>query len=137
MNEGGFSSDLVARRAGNNGRPVSRSNRNTCPDLVRDCIHALAMTHDFDEGRRRRQSAIPQIVPQGFKMPDAFAGVRLQRQQAVGIQIAADAIRAVEIEGRRTGSVESPSENRQAGGLSYLAPTRMPARHPRRSQGDK
>ena len=93
---------------GNSGLPVSRSNRYTWPDLVicATASTAAAITLDRHQVRRRGKIAIPDVVVDRLKMPHALAGVGLQREQRVGEQVVALAIRAVEIECRRTGGDE-------------------------------
>ena len=41
---------------------------------------------------RRRKIAIPQIVMHALKMPDALAGVGVEREQAIGEEIVAEAV---------------------------------------------
>ena len=70
---------------------------------VRHGVDAAAVVAHGDELRRRHVVEIPEIVMHGLEMPEPFAGARVERQQAVGEEIRAVPIRAVEIVGRRSG----------------------------------
>ena len=48
--------------------------------------------------RRRRVVVIPQVVMDHLKMPQAFAGACIQREQAIAEEIGAGPVRAVEVE---------------------------------------
>ena len=68
---------------------------------LRHGIHGLAPARHGDEHRRGREVAIPEVVPEHLIMPDALAGARVECDDAVREQVVANAIRAVEVEGRR------------------------------------
>ena len=53
-----------------------------------------------------RQVAVPEIVMNKLKMPEPLAGLGIQRQQAIGIQILAQTVATPEIEGCRAGRAE-------------------------------
>ena len=77
---------------GNSGWPVSRSKTKTKPDLVIwatasiGCPSLLTVTRRGSGG----EIAVPQIVPDSLKMPDALAGVGFQGDHAVGKEIVAE-----------------------------------------------
>ena len=73
------------------------------PDLadLRDDVHRLAVVLHREQLGAGGRIVIPQIVMHELKMPEAFAGVKVEREQAVAEQIVAEAIAAVEIEGWR------------------------------------
>jgi hypothetical protein len=48
---------------------------------LRDGVDALAITRDGEEDGRRWEIAIPDVVPDVLKMPDAFSSRRVEGQQ--------------------------------------------------------
>ena len=68
---------------------------------LRDGVYLLAVLAHGDELRRGGQIVIPQIVMDRLEMPQALAGARVEREQAVAEEIRADAVRAVVVVGRR------------------------------------
>ena len=64
---------------------------------LRHHVHRLAVVLHRQQLRRGGIVVIPNVVMDHLEMPQAFAGARVQRQQAVGEQIRAVAIDAVEI----------------------------------------
>ena len=84
---------------GNSGLPFERSNAKTNPCLLvcSDGVNRPAVPLEPGERGRRRKVAIPDIVADALEVPDALAGVGLQRNQAVGVEVVARAIRAVEV----------------------------------------
>src|SRR5437879_5753264 len=95
---------------GNKGSPVSRVNTKMWPDLV-----TCATASIFFPLRRTvtrlggGQVAVPQIMMHELEMPHAPAGGGVQGQQAVGVNVLADAIAAPKIKRRRTGGDEDHS----------------------------
>ncbi len=77
---------------------------------LRNGVDLLAVARHGDEARCGREIQIPDIVFDPLKMPDALTGSRIQRQHAVGEQIVADAVRAIEIERRGAGGCEDHPE---------------------------
>ena len=69
---------------------------------LRHRIHRLALALHRDEHRRRRQIPIPEIVLQHLVVPPVLAGACIERDDAVGVQVVADAIGAVEVVRCRT-----------------------------------
>ena len=72
-------------------------------------IPGSARPGERDENRRRRIVVVPDVVMHRLVVPLAFAGRRVERQDAVGEQIGAFPKRAVEIVRRRSGRAEYPS----------------------------
>ena len=64
---------------------------------LRHGIDALPVAHDSHERRWRWEIAIPDVVLDRLKMPDALAGVRIEREERVGEQVVAGTVGAVEI----------------------------------------
>src|SRR5260370_27686055 len=74
---------------------------------LRNGVDLFAATLYGEENRLSRKVAGPKIVVDALKMPDSFAGLRIQGEQAICEEIVADAIGAVEIKsGGARGSVE-------------------------------
>ena len=69
-------------------------------------IDGLSLDAQGHERRSRGQIAIQHVVFHELEMPAQFSGGGVERQQAVRIQIVAEAIRSVEIRRRRTGRDE-------------------------------
>jgi hypothetical protein len=70
---------------------------------LRHGVHHFAVVLYGDEAGRSGEIAIPEIVSDSLKVPDALAGVGFQRQQGVGEQVVAHAVGAIEIAGCRAG----------------------------------
>src|SRR5580704_6585352 len=51
----------------------------------------------------RRKVAVPNVMVDGLKMPDAFAGFGVQREQAIGEKIRANTVHAIKIHCGRAG----------------------------------
>ena len=73
---------------------------------LHDSIDTAAVLFERDEIRRRRQVAIPEIVADELKMPQALPRRGVERDEAVREQVVADSIAAVEIRRGRTGRHE-------------------------------
>src|SRR5688572_32207283 len=75
------------------------------PILARlgDRIDAPAFATDRDELGCRHQIPIPQVVVNCLKVPDALASPRVQREDAVAVEVIARAIRAVPVHAGRAG----------------------------------
>src|SRR5207244_574358 len=69
----------------------------------RNGLNFFALAVDGYEHGRRGKVAVPHVVLHGLKVPDAFAGGGVERDQGVGEEIVADAVGAVEIEGGGSG----------------------------------
>ena len=70
---------------------------------LRDGVNRAAVAFDRDETGRRRRIAIPDVVPHDLKVPDTLAGLRVERDEAVGVEVVAKPVAAVEIRRCRTG----------------------------------
>ena len=70
---------------------------------LRHGIDELAVVTNRDQLWSGVVVVVPQIVVHHLKMPKAFSGARIQREQAVSEEVAADAIGAVIIVGGRSG----------------------------------
>ena len=86
---------------GKSGSPVSRLKTKTSPGLrdLRDGVDALSVAADGEQVRRRGQVAVPEVVMHELIVPEALAGGGVEREQAVGEEVLADAVAAPEIEG--------------------------------------
>ena len=73
---------------------------------LRDGFDFLTVALNVYEHRMRRKIAVPDVVMHRLEMPDALAGVRVEREQAIREEIVAEAVAAVEIECRRAGRHE-------------------------------
>jgi len=73
---------------------------------LRDRLDRSAVPLHRDEVGRRGKVPVPHVVPDALEMPDALAGAGVERQHAVGEQVIAVAVDAVEIERRRAGGGE-------------------------------
>ncbi len=67
---------------------------------LRDGVDVLAVFLHAEERGRRGKIAIPYVVVHALKMPEAFAGVGVECEQRVGVEIIPDPISAVEIHHR-------------------------------------
>ena len=67
---------------------------------LRDRVYFLAFAFHGQEHRRGGKIAVPKIVSHSLKMPDAFARLGVQSDQAICKQIVPDAVGAVEIKRR-------------------------------------
>ena len=77
---------------------------------LRHGIDASAGVPDRNERRRRREVAIPDVVPDRLEVPHAPAGRGIEGEQRVGVKVVADAIGAIEVRGRRPGrDVDQPA----------------------------
>src|ERR1022692_2778158 len=63
----------------------------------RDSRHLLALAPDGEQRGLRRDVVVPQIVMHGLKMPRHLASVRVQRYQAIGIEVVARTLAAIVI----------------------------------------
>ena len=70
---------------------------------VSDRVHAPAVVPHGHELRRGDVVEVPQVVMHRLEVPEPLAGARVEREEAVGEEILADAIRAVEVVVRRSG----------------------------------
>ena len=68
----------------------------TASIVLPSCLHG-------DQLRRRGEVVVPQVVVHDLVVPHALAGARVERDQAVRVEVAADAIGAVVVVGRRAG----------------------------------
>ena len=66
-------------------------------------VDRLAVVLDGDQLRRRGEVVVPQVVVHDLEVPHALAGARVERDQRVRVEVAADAIGAVVVVGRRAG----------------------------------
>ena len=64
---------------------------------LRDGVDGLAVALDGEQNGRRREVAVPEVVMHGLKMPEAFAGSGVECEQAIGVEVVAGAVGAVEI----------------------------------------
>ena len=71
---------------------------------VRDGVDLPAVVPHGDELRRRDVVEVPEVVMDGLEVPQPLAGLRVEREQAVGEEVLADA-------GRRRRSRSSPSRS--------------------------
>ena len=91
-----------ARESATAAVPVTRSKTNSRPCLV-PCatrIDAPPVVRDREQRRRSRQVQIPQIVVDDLVVPEALAGVRVERDDRVGEQVRADTGRRPRSRGR-------------------------------------
>ena len=65
---------------------------------LRDRIDAAAVPGDGDQIRRGGKVPVPDVVFDALEMPQALAGARVERQDAVGEQVVAVAVDAIEVE---------------------------------------
>ena len=65
---------------------------------LRHDVHVAAVLPDRQQLGRLRQVEVPQVVVNELVMPEPLAGARVERHQAVGEQVGALAIAAVEVE---------------------------------------
>ena len=68
-----------------------------------DCVDAAAVVPDGHQLRRRDVVEIPQIVMDRLEMPQPLARARVEREQAIGEEVRAVPIGAVEVVRRRAG----------------------------------
>ena len=87
------------------GSPVTRSKTNRKPFLFASATTSIAaaVLPDRCQLRRRVVVEVPQIVVRRLEVPQAFAGSRIERDQAIGEQVHPDAVGAVVVVGRRAG----------------------------------
>ncbi len=72
-----------------------------------DGVYLLAVGANRDQRGWRREVAVPDIVMDALEVPDSLAGVRVERQQSVGVEIVADAVCTVEVvDGGARGDVD-------------------------------
>ena len=90
---------------GHSGFPVTRSNtkRNPCLVACETASIELAVVTHRDQLRRGIVVVVPQIVMNHLEVPEPLPGAGIQREQGVAEEIAADAIGAVVVIGRRAG----------------------------------
>src|SRR6266567_145670 len=70
-------------------------------------VNRMAAALDGEQHRRRRKIAVPNVVVNSLKMPEALAGARIDGDKAIGKQVVANAVRAIKIEcGRTRGDVD-------------------------------
>ena len=84
------------------GDPVEHVEESGLARMGHD-IDFLAVVPDADELRRGDVVEIPEIVMHGLEVPQALAGLHVERQQAVGKEVLAGAIAAIEVGGGRPG----------------------------------
>ena len=73
---------------------------------LRDGVDLLAVVRDRDQVGIDRQIVVPQVVMQRLKVPDALARPGVESDRAVGEQVVAMPVAAVEVEGGRSESGE-------------------------------
>src|SRR5882724_11743575 len=67
----------------------------------------MAAALDSEQNGRRRKIAVPNVVVNCLKMPEALAGARIDGDKAIGKQVVASAVRAIKIEcGRARGDID-------------------------------
>ena len=83
----------------NSGSPVSRLKMKSRLIFVvwRDGRHPAAVLIDVEEHRRGRQIPVPDVVMHELLEPFQLAGRRIERDQAIAVQVPAPAIGAIEI----------------------------------------
>ena len=86
---------------GKSGSPVSRSNTNTCPDLVAWATASILPPVPLHREQHRGlgQVAVPEVVVDGLEVPDPLAGGGLQRDDAVSEEVGPVPVSTPEIEG--------------------------------------
>src|SRR5262249_23533565 len=70
---------------------------------LRDGVDRFSVMLDCEQHGRRRKVAIPDVVAYGLKVPEAFAGARVESQQTIGVEIVANPVDAVKIGGGGAG----------------------------------
>ena len=68
-----------------------------------DGVDFFSVPFDGEQRGGRGKVAIPKVVAHALKMPDSFSGGGVEGDEAVGKQIIADAVGAVEVEGGGAG----------------------------------
>ena len=74
-----------------------------------DGVDRLAVVNDRDEIGIDRDVVIPDVVTERLKVPDAFAGLGVERDGAVGEEIVAEPVAAVKVKRRRAETGENQS----------------------------
>ena len=69
----------------------------------RDDVDVAAVVPDRRQLRRRVVVEVPEVVVRRLEVPQALAGARVERDQAIGEQVGADAVGAVVVVGGRAG----------------------------------
>ena len=77
-----------------------------------DGVDALAVVQHGCEHGRGGEVAVPDVVMDALEVPDLFAGLGVEREQGVGVEVVADAVAAVEVVDRRAGGREDHSAGR-------------------------
>ena len=103
---------------------------------LRHDVDIAAVVPDRQQLRRGRQVVVPQVVMHGLEVPDPLAGLRVERDHAVGIEVRAMTVAAVEVVARRPGRDEDDAACLVDGelGSSCARRCRWPAPPPARSQ---
>jgi hypothetical protein len=84
---------------------------------LRDGVPQLTLVPHPDKIRRARNVVVPNVVMDHLVMPDAFAGVGAEREDAIAEEILADAIAAPVIIARRTRAGHSREGSVPAGAV--------------------
>ena len=71
-------------------------------------VHGSAFVIDRDQDRGTGQIVVPQVMMHDLIVPDAFAGLGIETEDAVSKEILADPIAAPVIIGGRSGAEEDP-----------------------------
>ena len=61
----------------------------------------MAAALDGEQNGWRRKVTVPNVVVNSLKMPETLAGARFNGDKAIGKQVVASTVRAIEIEGGR------------------------------------
>ena len=69
---------------------------------MRHRVHFAPGMPDRDQIGRSGQVPVPDVVMDALVIPAEFSGPRIQRQQAIGVEIRAQAVAAPKVRGRRT-----------------------------------
>src|SRR5690242_19040547 len=76
--------------------------KKTCLTSLSYYVHRLAVMLNGYQLRRRIQIVIPEVVMDILKMPDAFDGPCVQREQTIAEKVIAQAVPTVEVISRRS-----------------------------------
>ena len=90
--------DFIDRKDGCSGLPVEHIDIALLSDLS-DRIDLFPVAADGDQVGWCGQVAVPDIMMHELIMPDALAGIGVQRQQTVGEEVVALSVSSVKIEG--------------------------------------
>ena len=87
---------LLDRPHGRARRAIEHEQEAVLRDL-RERFDRPAVDRDVDQDRRGRQVVVEQIVMHGLEVPDALAGLRIQRDDRAAVQVVAEAMAAVHV----------------------------------------